>query len=86
MNDERSKKTCCDMRLKVDLAIARINPEEVCGIPDSVMADFHDFEYQSPTSLPVGVLLTFKYCPWCGTDRRNVSNADRKITEVIRPT
>lgn len=73
------------MRLKVDLGIVRVHSEDTCGIPDSVMADFHDFDYESPTSLPVGVLLTFKFCPWCGTDRRNVNNEDRKVTETIRP-
>jgi hypothetical protein len=73
------------MRVKVDLSIGRIHPEAACGIPDSVMADFHDFDYESPTALPARVLLTFKFCPWCGADRRNVSNEDRKIVEVIRP-
>lgn len=77
--------TCCDMRLKVDLVIGKIHHEDDCGVSDAVMADFHDFDYQSPTALPMRVLLTFKFCPWCGADRRNVNNDDRKVTEVVRP-
>lgn len=85
MANEPRKKTCCDMRVKVDLAIGRVRPESECGVSDAVLADFHDFDYESPSALPVGIMLTFKFCPWCGTDRRSVGNEDRKITEVIRP-
>lgn len=85
MPTERNKPTCCEMRLKVSLGIARVHPEDECGISDSVMVDFHDFDYRSNSSLPVSSALTFKYCPWCGADRRNVHDSDRRTVEVIRP-
>ena len=74
---------CCDMRTKVQLAIARVLSEEECGIPDTVMADFHDFSYQSPTNLPVAAALVTQYCAWCGAKRR--PNEKRTTTEVIQP-
>lgn len=85
MTDQPTKKTCCQMRLKVSLCVARVHPEPECGVPDSILADYHDFSYQSPTSLPVSAALSFNFCPWCGTDRRSVRDEDRKIVEVIRP-
>jgi hypothetical protein len=81
---EPKKKSCCDMRRKIAIGIAKVFSEDECGIPDSAMLDFHNFNYSSPTKLPVAVALAFKFCPWCGA-RRDNSNMERRATEVIRP-
>ena len=77
-------KSCCDIHRKVALAIARVYTEEECGVPDSTLADYHDFNYQSPSNLPVGAALSFRFCPWCG-EVRDDKDPDRRMTEVIRP-
>ncbi len=61
-------KTCCEMRRKVTVWLGPILPEEACGIPDTILADFMRFDLpdaQAPdgTKKPV---LGFRYCPWCG--------------------
>jgi hypothetical protein len=70
------------MRRKVALGIAKVFTEAESGIPDSVMMDHHDFDYTSPTKLPVAAALVFKFCPWCG-QRRDATSEQRR-TEVIR--
>jgi len=70
------------MRAKVIIGIARVLSEEECGISDSVLVDFHDFSYESPTKLPVASALTTRYCAWCGKKRD--PDDERKTTEVIR--
>jgi len=77
------KNHCCDMHKKVGLGIARVYAEEECGVPDSVMVDYHDFNYESASSLPVAAALSFKFCPWCGTARAD-QDPDRRTTEVVR--
>lgn len=84
MADGLNKKSCCDMRRKVSLQIANVHSESECGVPDSVMADFHDFDYESKSGLPVVACLTLRFCPWCGADRRNVPDSDRRTTEVTK--
>jgi hypothetical protein len=66
MSDEPT--TCCDMRRKVTVFLGPVLPEEVCGVPDTLLADFMRFDLpdaQAPdgTTKPV---LGFRYCPWCG--------------------
>jgi len=73
--------TCCDMRKKVGLGVAKVFSEDECGVPDSAMVDFHNFDYKSTSGLPVEVALTIKFCPWCGTPRSNTEN--RRTIEVI---
>ena len=77
------KKICCDMRQKVALGIARVYPKDECGIPDVVMAEFHDFSYKSDSNLPVAAALAIRYCPWCGAERDPAE--ERRTVEVIRP-
>jgi hypothetical protein len=84
MTDEAAKsKSCCDMRRKVAVGIAKVFSKEECGLGDEVMLDFHHFEYSSPAKVPVAAALAFKFCPWCGT-RRDNSNMEARATEVIR--
>lgn len=78
------KKNCCEMHKKVALGIAKVYSEAECGISDSALVDFHDFGYQSDSGVPVGVALSIKYCPWCGTERDHDDETRRNV-EVIRP-
>jgi hypothetical protein len=82
VSNDAKVKTCCDMRRKVALGIAKVFSEAESGVPDSVMIDFHDFDYSSPTNMPVAAALSFRFCPWCGTKRD--PNAEKRRTEVIR--
>jgi len=82
MSSDTPKKTCCDMLRKVAIGIAKVYTESECGLSDSVMMDFHDFDYKSPTNLPVAAALAFKFCPWCGVRRER--DSQRRTTEVIR--
>lgn len=75
---------CCDMHRKVALGIARVYSEEECGVADSVLVDYHDFDYQSPSGVPVAAALSIKYCPWCG-EKRDPLDESRRQVEVIRP-
>lgn len=76
------QKHCCDMHQKVALGVMKIYSEKECGLPDSILADFHDFSYQSPTGAPVAVALSTKYCPWCGAQR--IDPSMKRTTEVVR--
>lgn len=76
------KKVCCGMRKKIVVGIAGILSEEQCGVPDSVMVDYHDFDYQSDSGVPVSLALKFAFCPWCGTQLG--ADQARRTTEVIR--
>ena len=76
-------KPCCEMHVKVALGIAKIYSKEECGIHDVVLADFHNFDYTSESELPVAAALRTKFCPWCGTPKKE--NDKRRVTEVIRP-
>lgn len=85
MSEEANKpKSCCDMRRKVAVGIAKVFTKDECGLGDDVMVDFHLFDYSSPAQVPVAAALVFKFCPWCGT-RRDNSNMEARATEVIRP-
>lgn len=61
------KRTCCDMRRKVTVLLGPILPEELCGVPDTILADYvrFDLDAEAPDgrTLPV---IGFRYCPWCG--------------------
>ena len=70
------------MRSKVGLGIAKVFSEEECGLPDTVMLDYHDFSYTSSSQLPVAAALSLKFCPWCGTERRD--DEERRTIEIIR--
>lgn len=70
------------MRKKVGLGIAKVYSEKECGVPDSAMADYHDFGYTSPTRLPVMAALKLRFCPWCGAERR--PDDQRRTIEVIQ--
>ena len=72
---------CCDMRLKVGLGIDKIYPEDECGVSDAALADFHDFNYTSPTNVPVMAALTIKFCPWCGAEKTDQDV--RRTTEIF---
>ncbi|MGD9727901.1 MAG: hypothetical protein AB7L09_01300 [Nitrospira sp.] len=75
------RKYCCDMHKKVVLSIANIRDEIECGVPDSAMAEFHDFAYRSTSNLPVAAALSFRFCPWCGTPR-DENDRNRRIVET----
>jgi len=75
-------KLCCDMRKKIGLGIAKVFSEEDCGVADSVMADYHNFGYESISQLPVQAALVLKYCPWCGQER--AADSKRRVIEIIR--
>ena len=79
---DQLNKHCCPMKEKVILGIAKVLSEEECGIPDSALVDYHDFEYESPTKLPISAALTTRFCSWCGAEK-NLDDK-RRITEVIR--
>jgi len=76
------KNHCCDMREKVGLGIAKVFSEQECGVPDSTMVDYHDFDYTSPSELPVAAALSLKFCPWCGEARQH--DEQRRTIEIIR--
>ena len=80
MNNEENH--CCDMKRKVAIGIAKVFTQEECGLQDTVLADFHDFEYESPSKFPVAAALTIRFCPWCGTKRK--CEDIRRTTEIIR--
>jgi len=71
------------MRSKVSLGIAKVYSEEDSGVPDSVLVDFHNFDYVSESKLPVAAALTIRFCPWCGAERQ--AGDEKRTTEVIRP-
>jgi hypothetical protein len=75
-------KHCCNMRAKVAIGIAKVFTKKECGLSDIVMADFHDFQYESTSNLPVAAALSIRFCPWCGTER--TFEAVRRTTEIIR--
>ena len=71
------KKSCCEARRKVVVAVAKILPVEVCGIHDAVLADFLDHEENSPGGKPI---LRFRFCPWCGQERG--PNRETRVVET----
>ncbi len=83
MSDEVTPpKTCCQMRRKVVLLLGPVLPQNVCGVPDSELADFLRFDITGPQnqngqSMPV---LATRFCPWCGT-RRN-DNDETRVTAI----
>lgn len=79
---EEQTKSCCEMRKKVGLGIAKVFTEDECGVPDSAMVDYHDFGYESESELPVAAALSLRFCPWCGT--RRTTSEKRRTIEVIR--
>jgi hypothetical protein len=81
--DNEENTPCCEMHTKVALGIAKIYSEEECGVNDSVLVDYHNFDYVSNSKLPVAAALRTKFCPWCGATRK--AGDKRRITEVIKP-
>jgi hypothetical protein len=61
-----AKKTCCPARRKFVVGILATLPEEQCGVPDTEVAEFIRFDLMAPGETPV---ISFRYCPWCGTER-----------------
>jgi len=56
------------MRRKIIIFIGPTIPEDVCGVPDSVLADYLRFDLP-PVKCPDGIerpVLAFRHCPWCG--------------------
>lgn len=75
------RKHCCDMHKKIVLRIAKINTQAECGVPDTIMTDYHDFGYESKSNLPVAAALSFRFCPWCG-EARDDNDQTRRIVET----
>lgn len=75
-----SKETCCLYRRKILVSISAVLPEQVCGVPDSHLADLLRFDMEVPTGHPV---LAFRYCPWCGTARD--LDGETRITDATDP-
>lgn len=67
MSDEQGPQTCCLVRRKIVVGIIAVLPEDLCGVPDTELADVLRFDIESPCGKPV---LSFLYCPWCGKPRR----------------
>lgn len=66
--------SCCLARRKIVIGIIGVLPEETCGVPDSVLADFLDWADQ-----PSGKsLLRAAYCCWCGA--RQTPDSESRIT------
>lgn len=65
----------CQMRKKVAIGVVAVIPEEICGIPDSELSDFVNFDLGGPGSSPV---LQIKFCPWCG----KLAPKPERITQV----
>lgn len=72
---------CCEMHRKVAIGIVRVFKESECGIPDSVLAEYHDFSYESRTGLPVAAALATRFCPWCGSSRS--FSTGKRTTETV---
>jgi len=80
MSDETPAQSCCGMRRKVVVGILGILDEEQCGVGDSEMADFMRFDLATPSGKPI---LAFRYCPWCGAERRH--DDEMRIVELGGP-
>lgn len=76
-DQEPGKTTCCLYRRKILVGVMSVLPEEVCGVPDSELADVLEFGAESPTGHPV---LAFRYCPWCG--KPYTRGSETRITDV----
>lgn len=76
-NKPQEPKTCCQMRRKVIVAVVGCLPEDQCGVPDSVLADFMRFDLSVPSGKPV---ISFKFCPWCSKER--TYDTEARITDV----
>lgn len=53
----------CVGRRKIILTVMGTVKEDACGIKDSAIADFIDFNIKSPCGSPV---VRANFCPWCG--------------------
>lgn len=53
----------CDMRKKILIGVFAVLPESDCGVPESVLADFIDFDMNVPSGKPV---VRVRFCSWCG--------------------
>lgn len=71
---------CCQMRRKVVIGLIAILPESECGIPDSVMSDFLDFEQKAAGQSMIQVA----YCAWCGA-RRGKNHEKRICLAPFKP-
>ena len=80
-------KTCCDLRRKITVFLGPILPEEICGVPDSVVADAMRFDLDGPprTDGKPGTkgVIGFRFCPWCG--KPFTPSSETRITAVERP-
>jgi hypothetical protein len=68
MSADEKQATCCEMRRKVTVFLGPVLPEEVCGISDTILADFMRFDLpdaEGPDGTKKAV-LGFRFCPWCG--------------------
>lgn len=81
--DEKPPTTCCEMRRKAVVFLGPVLPEEVCGIPDSILADFMRFDIDAPVG-PDGKqkpVIGFRFCPWCG--KLYTANSETRLTAII---
>lgn len=76
---ETQGKTCCALRRKILVTIKTILPEDVCGIPESAVADVLRFDISSPSGAPV---VAFRFCPWCGV--RRTDDTERRVTDTTK--
>jgi len=84
--DEKPPTTCCEMRRKAVVFLGPVLAEEVCGIPDSILADFMRFDIDAPVG-PDGKrkpVIGFRFCPWCG--KLYAANSETRLTAVIDVT
>ncbi len=75
--EQKQETSCCQARQKIIVSVSKVVPESECGIPDSILADYINHGTDSPGGKPV---LTFQYCPWCGTERD--PDGETRVTET----
>lgn len=78
MTDKPKRETCCLARQKIVVGILKVLDKEDCGVDDLDIAEFVRFDLKSPLGTPV---ISFRYCPWCGTPR--VIGTETRVTEHI---
>ena len=71
----RPNETCCLLRRKILVVIAKVFTEEACGVPESEMAEVIRWDLDVPSGKPV---IGFRFCPWCGQKRKG----EVRITDV----
>ncbi len=73
--DHPDEVNCCLLRRKIVIGILAIQPEDVCGVPDTELVNVLDFMTQTPEGKQV---IAIQFCPWCGKPRR--PNSETRIT------